>query len=196
MQYAKYIDNLTIDFPPKNKDKILNYDINYEKLIEDGYKEYIEAEPPSSTNRHFHYEYEETDNNILQVIAYDETQEEADARDLKNTKEYKIIENDSTRNEALNQGVTYNNVLFDSDTDQKANLLGAVLQMSDTNTIEWYGMNNDSLVCTKQDLLNIGALITQLHSFCWTRNAEIKQAISEAQTIEEVNNITIDYEVE
>lgn len=114
---------------------------------------------------------------------------------LELAKQNKIYENDIIRDEALNQGVTYQNILFDSDTDQKANLLGAVLQMSDTDTIEWYGMNNDSLACTKQDLLNIGSLITQLHSFCWTRNAEIKQAISEAQTIEEVNNITIDYEV-
>lgn len=114
---------------------------------------------------------------------------------LNEAKKDKIAKNDIARDAAIISGVTYNNILFDSDTDQKANLLGAVLQMSDKDTIEWYGMNNDSLVCTKQDLLNIGSLITQLHSFCWTRNAEIKQAISEAQTIEEVNNITIDYEV-
>lgn len=115
---------------------------------------------------------------------------------LTGLKQTKISENDTARDEALNKGVTYNNVLFDSDTDQKANLLGAVLQMSDTDTIEWYGMNNDSLTCTKQDLLNIGGLITQLQSFCWTRNAEIKEQIKNASTIEEVNAITIDYEVE
>lgn len=193
-QYVKLVSSTKIEFSPKNKDNICNYNLDTELLIQDGYKEFIEVERPT-TDRYFHIEYEETENTINEIIVYDETQAEADARELENAKQQKIYENDTARDSALNQGVTYNNILFDSDTDQKANLLGAVLQMSDTDTIEWFGMNNDSLVCTKQDLLNIGSLITQLHSFCWTRNAEIKQAISEAQTIEEVNNITIDYEV-
>lgn len=105
----------------------------------------------------------------------------------------KIQENDFIRDNALISGVTYNNILFDSDTDQKINLLATVSMMNDTDTIEWFGMNNDSLVCTKQDLLNIGGLITQLHSFVWNKNAEIKTEINEASTIQEVENIIIDY---
>jgi len=116
-----------------------------------------------------------------------------DSIHLESVKEEKIQENDTLRDEALNQGVTYKDVLFDSDTDQKANLLGAVLQMGDTGTVVWFGMNNDSLTCTKEDLLNIGGLITQLQSFCWTKNAEIKSEISEAQTVEAVEEIEIDY---
>lgn len=108
----------------------------------------------------------------------------------------KIQENDSVRDNALISGVTYQNILFDSDTDQKANILGAVLQMSDTDTIEWFGMNNDSLICTKQDLINIGGLITELHSFVWNKNAQIKELINNAQTIEEVNAIEIDYNIQ
>lgn len=118
-----------------------------------------------------------------------------DKQKLENAKNTKIQDNDILRDEALNRGVTYNNILFDSDTDQKANILGAVLQMSDTDTIEWFGMNNDSMTCTKQDLLNIGGLITALHSFVWNRNAEIKEQIKEAKTIEEVENIEVNYEV-
>ena len=57
----------------------------------------------------------------------------------------------------------------------------------------WYGMNNDAIECTKAELENIGALIVQLHSFCWMRNAEIKHEIALAETIEEVKNIVIDY---
>lgn len=120
---------------------------------------------------------------------------EYNAKKLQEAKENKILENDITRDEALIKGILYNNILFDSDTDQKANILGAVLQMSDTGTIPWFGMNNDCLICTKQDLLNIGGLITALHSFCWTKNAEIKEQIKNASTIEEVNNIEIDYEI-
>ena len=47
--------------------------------------------------------------------------------------------------------------------------------------------------CDKQDLINIGGLITMLHTFCWTKNYEIKLAINEATTIEEVEAIEIDY---
>lgn len=117
-----------------------------------------------------------------------------DEQKLENAKNTKIQDNDMLRDEALNRGVTYNNILFDSDTDQKANLMGAIFQMNDTDTIEWYGMNNYSLICTKQDLLNIGGLITQLHSFCWTKNAEIKEQIKEAKTIKEVESIEVNYE--
>ena len=112
---------------------------------------------------------------------------------LNKIKQVKYQDNDAARDIALNQGVTYNNILFDSDTDQKINLLATVSQMSETDTVEWFGMNNDSLVCTKQDLINIGSLITALHSFCWTKNAEIKEVVRNASTVEEIKTIQIDY---
>lgn len=115
---------------------------------------------------------------------------------LQEAKEIKIQENDSIRDNALISGVTYNNILFDSDTDQKINLLATVSMMNDTDTIEWFGMNNDSLICTKQDLINIGGLITELHSFVWNKNAQIKELINNAQTIEEVEVIEIDYNIQ
>lgn len=117
-----------------------------------------------------------------------------DEQKLENAKNTKVQDNDIARDEALNRGVTYNNILFDSDTDQKVNLLATVSAIDDTDTIEWFGMNNDSLICTKEDLLNIGGLITALHSFVWNRNAEIKEQIKEATTIEEVENIEVNYE--
>lgn len=121
------------------------------------------------------------------------TIEEYNLIELNKAKQVKIQENDTARDEALNQGVTYKDILFDSDTDQKVNLLATVSMMSDDDVITWYGKDNQPLVCTKQDLLNIGGLITQLHSFCWTKNAEIKSEISEATTSEELDNIEIDY---
>jgi hypothetical protein len=191
MKYAKIVNNI-ICFPPKNKGSIVNYNLDTEQLLLDGYKEFIEAERPE-TNRFYHIEYIETDV-ITETIVYDETQEEADNRELQNAKNNKITQNDNLRDIALNQGVTYQNILFDSDTDQKVNLLAIVSTMGDEDTVEWFGMNNDVLICTKADLIAIGELITQLHTFCWTKNAEIKEAIAEAQTIEEVNEIEVNYE--
>lgn len=121
------------------------------------------------------------------------TDEEIAADELEKAKQTKVYENDYTRDSVINGGVVYKNVLFDSDTDQKVNLIGISQEMSDTDTIVWFGKNNDALECTKEDLENIGALITQLQTFCWTRNAEIKHAISLAETIEEVTEIVIDY---
>ena len=112
---------------------------------------------------------------------------------LERAKNNKIGENDTARDNALLQGVVYQDVLFDSDTDQKVNLLAIVSTMDDEDTITWFGMDNVPLECTKQDLINIGGLITMLHSFCWNQNAVIKQAINEAETVVEVEAIEIDY---
>lgn len=113
---------------------------------------------------------------------------------LQKAKNEKISQNDLVRDEKLISGIKYQNVLFDSDTDQKVNLLATVGIMSDTDTIVWYGMDNQGLLCTKADLIAIGGLITELHSFCWQNNAYIKEQIENAQTIEEIEAIEISYE--
>jgi len=113
---------------------------------------------------------------------------------LEQKKAEKIELNDTLRDTALLSGVTYQNVLFDSDTDQKVNLLATVNMMSDEDTITWYGMDNQGLLCTKADLMAIGGLITELHSYCWNMNAYIKDQIQNAQTIAEVDEIEISYD--
>lgn len=192
MKYAKFISRTQIEYPPKNKGNILNYNLNVKAMTVDGYKEFIQVERPT-TNRMYHIEYTETEDDISEIIVYDETQAEANARDLENAKQAKINENDIARDEALNRGVVYKEILFDSDTDQKVNLLATVSMMSDEDTIIWFGMDNQPLECTKEDLLNIGGLITALHTFCWNKNAEIKAEINNALTVEDVEAIEIDY---
>jgi hypothetical protein len=108
-------------------------------------------------------------------------------------KQDKIMLNEELRDSALYGGVTYQGVLFDSDTDQKINLLATIERMSETDTITWFGMDNRALLCTKADLINIGGLITELHAFCWQNNAYIKEQINNAETIEEVEAIEINY---
>lgn len=119
----------------------------------------------------------------------------ADDNDLlMQAKEQKIAENDKKRDIALLSGVTYQNILFDSDTEQKTNLTAKFLMMSDTDTVTWFGMDNQALLCTKADILAIGQLIEELHSFCWENNAYIKEQIANAETVEEVNAIEINYD--
>ena len=101
--------------------------------------------------------------------------------------------NDINRDKKLEEGVVYNNILFDSDTDQKINLLAMYNTMSDDDTILWYGLDNQPLLCAKSDLLEIGNLITDLHKFCWNNNAFIKEQIDKAKTIKELEEISVKY---
>ncbi len=112
---------------------------------------------------------------------------------LINAKIEKAEENDCLRDAKLLEGVTYSNVLFDSDTEQKTNLTAKFLMMGDTDTVVWYGMDNTALLCTKGDLMAIGRMIETLHTFCWENNAYIKEQISNAKTVEELEAIEIDY---
>lgn len=118
---------------------------------------------------------------------------EYSAIELQNKKEEIVEKNDRLRDEKLLEGVEYNNVLFDSDTDQKANLLATYQMMSDEDTITWYGKDNKALLCTKQDLVAIGKLIVQLHSYCWNMNAYVKEQIENATTLEELLKIEVVY---
>ncbi len=117
-----------------------------------------------------------------------------DIKQFNNLKLNRIRESEYNRNKKILSGVMYKDILFDSDTDQKINLLATINMMSDEDTIVWYGMDNQGLLCTKADLMAIGGLITELHSFCWNKNAYIKEQIEQAETIEEVNEIEISYD--
>ena len=157
------------------------------EILKKPYTEQERIEFIVNNNHNLGYEIRETETE-LQAWGNDENDK------FQIAKENKILLNDELRDRALLGGVTYQNVLFDSDTDQKVNLLATVGMMSDEDTITWYGMDNQGLLCTKTDLMAIGGLITELHSYCWGMNAYIKEQISEAQTLEELENIEINYD--
>lgn len=93
MQYVKYISNTEVEEPPINKDGIMNYNLDIERLIQDGYKELIPATiPPETEIRMYHFEYQENTNNIKEIIVYDETQQEAQERITRLEKERKTEE--------------------------------------------------------------------------------------------------------
>lgn len=140
---------------------------------------------------------------LLPNEIWDETQNEPivdstyEQRILDEAKKNKLNENIKKRDERLNAGIIYKNILFDSDTDQKINLLAMSGFMDDNDTIIWLGKDNDPLNCTKEDLLNMGNIIVQLTSAIWGNdglNQYYINAINDCETIEEVNNIIIDYD--
>ena len=165
--------------------------LDEDKLNEAGFKEFVPAQ--YEQGKPYKWSYEET---ATQIIEHVEEIIPNPTDILNSAKETKIRENDEIRDNALNAGVEYKGILFDSDTEQKINLLGMISILGDEDMITWYGMNNESLNCSKDDLYAIGELITQLHKFCWDKNAEIKADIAEAETLEEVEAIEIDYSME
>ncbi len=117
-------------------------------------------------------------------------------RILNEAKTNKLNENIKKRDERLNAGIIYKNILFDSDTDQKVNLMAMASFMDDNDTIIWLGKDNDPLNCTKEDLLNMGNIIALLTSSIWGDdglNQQYINAINNCTTVEEVNNIVINY---
>lgn len=186
-KYVKLIDNRYLQ--TLTNENALNY-LDETELNNAGFKEFVPAK--KEQGKPYRYSYEET---ATQIIEHVEEIIPDPADILKMLKETKIAENDEKRDAKLNGGIVYKSILFDSDTDQKVNLLAIVSTMGDEDTITWFGMENEPLECNKADLINIGGLITTLHGFCWAHNAEIKEAIKEATTEEELNAIDINYEV-
>ena len=88
MTYVKLISNLEVREAPVNYMGIINYNLDIPRLIEDGYKELIPVVIPEHINRLFHIEYEETIENIIESVVYDETQEEADEREARERRQY------------------------------------------------------------------------------------------------------------
>ena len=89
--YVKLIDN-RIEYAPKNKGSILNYDLDVELMLADGYKPFEEIERPE-TSRLYHIGYKETDV-ISEIIIYDETEEEYEERIERQRKEQRNLEID------------------------------------------------------------------------------------------------------
>ena len=64
-KYAKLISETQIQFPPKNKGDIINYNLDIPQLIADGYKEFIEAE--KEIDKVYTIKYRETETQILEI---------------------------------------------------------------------------------------------------------------------------------
>ncbi len=77
--YAKFINENQLDYAPKNKGSIFNYDLSTELMLKDGYKPVLSAELPD-TDRLYEISYIETSENISEVINYLESEEEYQIR--------------------------------------------------------------------------------------------------------------------
>lgn len=141
-----------------------------------------------NNNHHKGFEIKETET-AIEAWGFNKEEE------LNFRKQTRLEENIILREQFLISGVEYKDILWDSDIEQKLNISIQISQMSDEDTVIWVAKDGvTSLECTKADLLAIGQLLTQMTAYVWQfRNPEIKTAIENAQTIEELEAIEIDY---
>lgn len=197
-KYVKLIEG-NLEFAPKNKGSILNYDTNINLMLQDGYKPFYSIERPE-TNRMYHIEYEELKTRVKEVLVYDETQEEADSRELRQAKESKRNENntkaDMTRyNQEFLVTIQDKECVFDTSDKTQKDLLTAFAICSTGESYDgWITNNNIKLDLTMEDLMIIYPEFKQ-RSNVYDKWSYFETQIENATTKEEVDNIIIDYGV-
>ena len=78
--YVKLIDGQPVE-PPMNLDNHINYNLDIDQLIADGYKILVPAEVPGEEEiRMYHFEYTEDETYVYEEVVFDETIPEAEAR--------------------------------------------------------------------------------------------------------------------
>ncbi|MBO6272121.1 hypothetical protein J6O48_05005 [bacterium] len=77
--YAKFINESTIELPPKNKGSVVNYNNNERLLIADGYKPLIKDENIIS-GRLYSKSYTQDETNIYEHLNYIESEEDFNKR--------------------------------------------------------------------------------------------------------------------
>ena len=96
MKYAKLI-NGEIEFAPVNKGSNINYNLDIDSMLSDGYKPFEEAEKPT-TDRNFEIKYLENSEKITEVINYLESEEAYQKR----KSDEKILQEIETLNKIIN----------------------------------------------------------------------------------------------
>lgn len=205
-RYAKYISETQIEFPPVNKDNIINYYLDVEELTKDGYKE-LEECPIPETDRYFEIRYRDEDK-IRQYIVWLETKAEYDARKLQEAKKVKKAESDEKRSQIraikAQFSATESGYLLRATPvgDIMTVVMGIALpammaqQPIPAGSMRYYNAEGQSFPIPQIEAAFVPTfyqLFVQSIATVDTYSANIDRQISEATTIEEVEAIVIDY---
>lgn len=200
-QYVKFISNKQIEYPPKNKGNIINYDLDVEQLIADGYKEFVPA--TKEIGKAYDITYIETEDQVI------ENAEEIipDPEEvLRQAKEAKYNEAVTKANEYIQSG----NALYEFEagkhieaTDGNIGKFTAYAlayvtgQLQPSDTVVWNTKEDETVQLTKTQVQTILVGLGQVQAIVWTvKYPAYLTQIEEATTVEEVENIIINYKEE
>ncbi len=75
-KYVKLIDEHSIEYAPTNKGNIINYNLDVDRMLADGYKPLIESPKPEDGD--YTLSYRETSEGILEVVRVPTEEEKAE----------------------------------------------------------------------------------------------------------------------
>lgn len=121
------------------------------------------------------------------------------AKELLKEKEIKKAQNKAAYETALKSGVIYKDSLFDCDTLAAVRIMG---QLTATQTmaiaieeaIDWFDYNYQPVTLTIPEFIELAGVVTMNTRRIETLNCAINTAIENAQTMEDLEALEIDYE--
>lgn len=121
------------------------------------------------------------------------------AEELLKEKEIKKAQNKAAYETALKSGVTYKDSLFDCDTVAAVRIMGQLtatqtMAIATEETIDWFDYNYQPVSLTIPEFIELAGVVTMNTRRIETLNCSINTAISNAQTMEELDAVEIDYE--
>ncbi|MBQ6516817.1 hypothetical protein IJI31_06520 [bacterium] len=195
-RYAKITEN-GLEYAPKNKDGIINYNLDVDLMVADGYKLFIPIEEYPETNRQFHIEYVENDDNITETIVYDETQKKADKREFNQLKTQKLSEASQKAKEKIENGyIEFENAKIETNAQTVGDLTATMLlmQAGGLDTYSWLSMDDVELELSVNDIATVGSLIAAYKNEVWNiKYLGFLERINNATTVEDLENIVIEY---
>jgi hypothetical protein len=194
-QYAKLISETQVEFPPKNKGPIINYNLNEELLKADGYKLFIPAE--KEIGKSYTITYNETATKIIEVATEipQPTPEERLAQ-AKKRKYQEALEkaNDYLDNEAMFE--LEENVHIEA-TKENMNTMATAAIAIEKGLISvqpWTSKEDTLIELNEEECLSVSIGIGEIQSRIWNNQfLSYKTQIDSAKTIEEVEAILILY---
>ena len=133
---------------------------------------------------------------------------EGEFKDLRQTEKYiaeklvagknnKLLENANKAKQAVENGyVTYKEAQFETNAQTVGDLTATMLmiQAGGVDSYTWLSKDDKAVELTVEDFVTLGNLIAQYKNKVWNEKyLEYKTAIENAQTIEELNEIELDY---
>lgn len=199
--YAKFISEIEIEFPPKNKGSIINYDKNVELLIQDGYKEFIEAH--KEPGKAYAITYQETETQIFEIAV--EIPEPTPEEILANAKKERKQEASDKAKYFIESGEALYEFKKNKHIEATDGNIGKFTayalafitgQLQPTDTVVWNTKEDETVELNQQQVLQILIGLGQIQAYVWTvRYPEFLEEIDKAKTVEEVNAIIIDYTI-
>lgn len=124
--------------------------------------------------------------------------EEYKAEQLQKAKESKLAENKTAYDAALKAGVVYKGELFDCDTLAAVRIMGQMVAtqtaaIEEEATIDWFDYYYKPVTLTISEFMELAGLVTLNTRRIETLNCAFNTAIENAQSLEELEAVVIDY---